>query len=467
MYDVSALDYTAVSGYVGLDHSEYNASYGSVQFQVLADNKVIYDSGVMDRKDAMKKLDAAIPAGTQLITLRALKGENDWNDHADWADIMFTGTFGDNTADYEAADAVDAKINAIGTVTLDSEAKITQARQAYEALTPEQKALVTKLDVLETAEARLAELKADKPFTVAGTSVVLGNSLEMRFAVNVADLKGNTNVYALVTKYYADNTPTVTAKVPYLEWAKPENGQQTVSFKGIAAKEMADRITVQIFDQTTNEALSELYTTSIQEYARKILDNPENSREMHTVVVDMLNYGAAAQVNFKYNTAHPANSILSEAEQALATQETTAVNHLVPGANYVTTTLSLDNSLLLNLYFKDITPDMEAELTYTDHYGISQLRVLQSHEFHQDNASGMMAVPLDMLALPDGRAEVKCVIKSNHGQGPVVAEVTDSVESYAARVLKSSKASPELKTLVTELMKFVDSSTRYFASLPK
>ncbi|MBQ6118702.1 MAG: hypothetical protein IJK98_05685, partial [Clostridia bacterium] len=63
-------------------------------------------------------------------------------------------------ADQAAAAAVDAKIAAIGEVSLDSEAAVAEARAAYDALTAEQKALVTKADDLTAAEDALADLKA-------------------------------------------------------------------------------------------------------------------------------------------------------------------------------------------------------------------------------------------------------------------------------------------------------------------
>ncbi len=61
--------------------------------------------------------------------------------------------------DQMAADAVIAKITAIGTVTYtaESKAKIDAARTAYNALTDAQKALVTNYDVLTTAEATYEE----------------------------------------------------------------------------------------------------------------------------------------------------------------------------------------------------------------------------------------------------------------------------------------------------------------------
>ena len=58
-----------------------------------------------------------------------------------------------------AAKAVDEKITAIGTVTLDSKTAIEEARAAYDALSDAAKAKVEKLSVLETAEAELKKLE--------------------------------------------------------------------------------------------------------------------------------------------------------------------------------------------------------------------------------------------------------------------------------------------------------------------
>ena len=65
--------------------------------------------------------------------------------------------------DLKAAKAVDDMIDAIGEVTLASEEAITAARAAYEALTEAQQAEVKSYDKLTAAEARLAVLKPAKP----------------------------------------------------------------------------------------------------------------------------------------------------------------------------------------------------------------------------------------------------------------------------------------------------------------
>lgn len=64
--------------------------------------------------------------------------------------------------DKAAADLVVEKINGIGTVALEKEATIRDARTAYDALTDAQKAFVTNYEALTAAEAVLATLQQDK-----------------------------------------------------------------------------------------------------------------------------------------------------------------------------------------------------------------------------------------------------------------------------------------------------------------
>ena len=63
--------------------------------------------------------------------------------------------------DQAAAKAVVDKIAAIGTVTKESEAAIKEARTAYDALTDSQKQLVNNLETLEKAEAELQKLNGN------------------------------------------------------------------------------------------------------------------------------------------------------------------------------------------------------------------------------------------------------------------------------------------------------------------
>ena len=94
---------------------------------------------------------ALVPAETLAVLTKA---ETDYNALKTSAD--------EAAANQAAADAVIAKINVIGTVsyTTESKTKIDEARTAYDALTSEQKELVTNYSTLTTAESTYSTLKA-------------------------------------------------------------------------------------------------------------------------------------------------------------------------------------------------------------------------------------------------------------------------------------------------------------------
>ena len=51
----------------------------------------------MLQKTPMKKFAIELPENAKKVTLKALKGENNFNDHADWADARFLGGFPEKT----------------------------------------------------------------------------------------------------------------------------------------------------------------------------------------------------------------------------------------------------------------------------------------------------------------------------------------------------------------------------------
>ena len=98
-------------------------------------------------------------------------------------------------ADQIAADAVTEKIAAIGTVTLESKTAIDTARTAYDALTDEQKALVTNYETLTAAEKALADL-TDNPPTGNNMPIVLFTMMMVAAAACLAVLTLSKKKYA-------------------------------------------------------------------------------------------------------------------------------------------------------------------------------------------------------------------------------------------------------------------------------
>ena len=95
-------------------------------------------------------------------------------------------------ADKAAADAVTEKIAAIGTVTKDSKTAIESARAAYDALTAEQKTLVTNYETLTAAEKALANLNKpadpDNPQTGDSTNIMLYTTIMLVSLMAIAAL---------------------------------------------------------------------------------------------------------------------------------------------------------------------------------------------------------------------------------------------------------------------------------------
>ena len=97
VYDITGKGYKALEGFVGIDYCQYNADDGKVQFCIEIDGQIVFDSGEMAQKTPMKKFAIELPKNAKKVTLKALKGENNFNDHADWADAKFLGEFPEKT----------------------------------------------------------------------------------------------------------------------------------------------------------------------------------------------------------------------------------------------------------------------------------------------------------------------------------------------------------------------------------
>ena len=81
----------------------------------------------------------------------------------------------------------------------------------------------------------------------------------------------------------------------------------------VYSKEMTSTITAQVTD---GEVQGKAYSYTVQDYAKYILLNPGKYPDEQAMIKTMLNYGAASQAYFNYNTQKPANSILDRDDQA-------------------------------------------------------------------------------------------------------------------------------------------------------
>jgi hypothetical protein len=284
--------------------------------------------------------------------------------------------------------------------------------------------------------------------------MTLGNALAMNFYITKAELSG-TDYYAVVTKYYADGT-SVEKVIPYAEFVSYPNANGSmwrVTFDGIAAKEMSDRITVQIFNGK-DQAVSQVWEDGIRTYLMRGINNNNFNEKGMVWAVECLNYGAASQVHFNYNTGDLANNQLTDAQKALGLDSVVVENKQVKGTNALGASLMLESNISLTAYFKAVpnAAGMTAKATFVDHYGDAKEQPFSADAGEFVIKSSMTGVVVDTMAAADARQLI--TVTMYNADGSVYGTITDSVESYAQR---SGGAE-----LYTAIMKFAQASFNMF-----
>ncbi len=278
-------------------------------------------------------------------------------------------------------------------------------------------------------------------FDIDVARMILGNSLEFQFGVAMSKFEDITGVYAVVEK--GDATKTI----PATQWGTV-GPYYAIVYDGLAAKEMADEISVTIYN-ADGQAISNTKTDSVRSYVMRNVDN--QTAKCRTMMVDMLNYGAAAQVNFNYNTADLANNQLTDTQKAWGTQTAAATaDSRIEGTNYFGTRLVLEGSIQMQVAFKGMNCTMYAVYSYTDHFGNEQSVTVKGEDFIE--VSGLFGVELSQLVYADARQLV--TIRIYNAKGVLLSTVQDSIEGYVNR-------NGGTDSLYDALIKFTDSAKAY------
>jgi len=245
-------------------------------------------------------------------------------------------TYNQLAADKAAADAVIAQIDAIDTVTLESKAAIEAAETAYEALTPEQKALVTNHDALIAARTAYDKLAADKAAAdpVIAQIEALGTvTLDSKTAIEAAEAAYEAltpDQKALVTNY-----GTLTAA-------------RTQYNKLVVDKAAADAVIAQI------DAIG---TVTLE--SKAAIEVAENSYNALTAEQKALvtNYGVLTAARASYNEQKAAAD-KAEADQA-------AANGVIAQIDAIgTVTLNSKAAIeVAEAAYETLTPDQKALVT--------------------------------------------------------------------------------------------------------
>ena len=347
------------------------------------------------------------------------------------------------TGDYE--DGTDGK--ALGSTIAAEEGYVLTVKAGADAASA---VVVETYNGEKYAQATAAAVPAG-PFDILYSSMTMGNSLAMNFAFGQDNRTDWTGCYAEIRKTYADGRDDVTQTVAFENWSSVylrDGGCYYVTFNGIAAKEMTDDVYITVYDADGN-AISNTFIDSVRAHAMRNLALDTITDLEKTMVVDMLNYGAAAQEYFSYNTSDLANAQLSEEQKALATESTSYEDTRTGSGAYVASNLMLKSNIQLMFAFRDVTTDMQAVITFTDHHGTEKNITVEGTDFTKNGS--FYVVTVEDMVVADSRQDITCTVYD--ADGNIVGEATDSVESYTAR---------KGDTLFAYLMKFSDSAHAFF-----
>ena len=197
-----------------------------------------------------------------------------------------------------------------------------------------------------------------------------------------------------------------------------------VSLTGITAKQLADEYDVVVTDPA-GTTVATFENVSMREYSVNVLQNGE-SKKVH---MDLLNYAAAAQNAFGYNTGSLANV---GCDTNLGTQGNVVVSNGMTTTNtdlYKGTNLRFGDGI--NMLFRfDIPGNTMAKFTWTDYAGVAQETTVTADQYTCD--SGYFVVELaDKLSIMDYDSQVTCTIYQGED---VLVSVTDSIAWNVARM---------------------------------
>ena len=127
-------------------------------------------------------------------------------------------------------------------------------------------------------------------------NLALGDEIAVNFYVSVANPVSDDAVMVVTDGYGTQQYPVLAAE-------KDDCGNYKFTAR-LAAAQLADTITLQLHD---GENLGEIHTYTALDYAKFIMSG-SYCESTKALVKAMLNYGAAAQNYFNYNTENLANA---------------------------------------------------------------------------------------------------------------------------------------------------------------
>ena len=319
---------------------------------------------------------------------------------------------------------------------------------------------------IEVTEPRY-EPKESLKFTM---SISVGAEMTVTYNIMGADVNSYSDFYLEVKKDVAGGEPVTTIygitedREQMTAKVNPATGEALmyqVTYKGFNAKEMGDNFSTTLY--AVGEDGTIYYGTtvvdSIKSYLLGKIDAEASIPELKTMAVEMLKYGAAAQVRLGYNTDNLVTADLTKEQLSYATTEIPdAVNNASSTGTgaAVNTNITVTSRVQLNLscIYTTATDPNAVKCVITDSEG----KILA--EIAATNKGNIM---FSAIYENVGAKEMRDVINATfyEGETAISKTISWSVESYVAQVRAKTNVAADELNMVNAMLTYGDSVAAY------
>lgn len=293
-------------------------------------------------------------------------------------------------------------------------------------------------------------------FKVKTVSLSLANNVKMNFKVLKTAIAGFENPYLEITK---------NGKVTVIDEFASQGDYYVFTFKDIAPQTMNDNVCA-VLHATNNDIdyESEPYNFSVAKYAYGMLGiyNTDQYAKLRTLLVDLLNYGAAAQLYQGYKIDNLVNAKLTDEQKAWGTITVPTFKNVSdmkyetvdnPEISWKSVGLQLNSSVAVRYKFTaENIKDIKFKVTCQDREW-----VYTSADF-VDNGDGTYSLWFNGLNADDMQKDV--FITAYKGDNAVSNTLRYSVESYAKQV-EDYMPNSKLQALTRAMMQYGISASNY------
>ena len=297
--------------------------------------------------------------------------------------------------------------------------------------------------------------------------IVAGAEMVVNYNFMASVVSRYEDFYLEVSKNIAGGDPIITTydAASLGSITDPATGEALLynaAYTGINAKEMGDSFATTLYAIDVNGRIfkGETVVRSIKDFLMGKLTDTNSIPELKTMAVDMLKYGAAAQVNFNYNTENLVIADLTDDQLALATQNipeaVDCVSVTGEGA-HVSTYITVNSKVELNL--SCIAADQtDVKCIIADKSGKVLAELAPTNK-----AEVLYSAVYDNVGAKEMREVITATFVNGNGDA-ISQSVNWSVESYVAQTRARTDATETEIAMVNAMLTYGDSVAAYMAT---